>query len=179
MHELISENHAQIYGSIDDGTQSSSPPVFVLCDTCYWSATYFDKKRIPVGNCPQCNYYSNNRELTNFPIMSDESFAFCYNDKSGVELEFKRRLQKAISWNYSFFACPSILSLPVSIWLLIILTYSANPKFSLKFAATVHLTSNLMISHRWLCLNLRHQKEDQFLILRRGKYYQTEALQRR
>jgi hypothetical protein len=30
-------------------------------------------------------------ELTSFPIMSNESFTFDYNDKCGVELEFKPR----------------------------------------------------------------------------------------
>jgi hypothetical protein len=69
---------------------SSSPPVFVLCDTCYWCAIYFDKIRISRENkCLQCN--ANNNELSSFPIMSNESFTFIYNDKRGVELEFKAR----------------------------------------------------------------------------------------
>jgi len=69
---------------------SSSPPVFILCDTCYWCATYFDKTRISrEKKCPQCN--ANNNELSSFPIMPNESFIFDYNDKRGVELEFKLR----------------------------------------------------------------------------------------
>ena len=68
----------------------SSLPVFVLCDTCYWCATYLDKTRIPEENsCPQCD--ANNNELTSFPIMSNESFTFDYSDKRGVELEFRHR----------------------------------------------------------------------------------------
>ena len=68
----------------------SSLPIFVLCDTCYWCATYFDKTKIPIdNNCPQCN--ANNNELTSFPVVSNESFTFDYNDKRGVELEFKPR----------------------------------------------------------------------------------------
>jgi len=67
-----------------------SQPIFILCDSCYWCATYMDKNRIPGKNrCPQCN--ANNNELTSLPIMSNESFAFDYNDKRGVELEFKHR----------------------------------------------------------------------------------------
>jgi len=90
--ELMSENQSQLYGRIDDNNRSSSPPIFVLCDSCYWSATYFYKNRIPMGNCPQCNNYKNNNgRLTTFPVMSDELFIFRHNDKSGVELEFKRR----------------------------------------------------------------------------------------
>ena len=73
-----------------DRSSSSSPPIFILCDSCYWCATYFDKTRTPVDNtCPQCG--ANNNELTSFPIMSNEAFTFDYNDKHGVELEFKAR----------------------------------------------------------------------------------------
>ena len=65
-------------------------PLFFLFDTCSWFATYFDKIRIPIDNtCPRCN--ANNNELTSFSIMSNESFTFDYNDKHGVELEFKPR----------------------------------------------------------------------------------------
>ena len=50
----------------------SSTPVFILCDRCYWCATYFNNARMPTDNiCPQCN--SNNNELTSFPIVSNES----------------------------------------------------------------------------------------------------------
>lgn len=75
------ESHAQL---------SSQSPIFILCDMCYWCATYFDKTRIPIDNtCPRCN--ANNNELTSFPIMSNESFAFDHNPKRGVESEFKPR----------------------------------------------------------------------------------------
>jgi len=67
-------------------------PIFILCDSCYWCATYFDKTRTPVDNiCLQCGAINN--ELTSFPIMSNEAFTFDYNDKRGVELEFKARLK--------------------------------------------------------------------------------------
>jgi predicted Zn-ribbon and HTH transcriptional regulator len=69
---------------------SSSSPIFILCDKCYWCATYFDKSRISGENrCPQCD--ANSNELTSFPIMSNESFTFDHNDKRGIELEFKPR----------------------------------------------------------------------------------------
>jgi predicted Zn-ribbon and HTH transcriptional regulator len=74
----------------DGGSSSQLPPIFILCETCRWCATYFDKTTIPRDNiCPQCR--ANNDELTSFPIMSNESFTFDYNDKRGVELEFKPR----------------------------------------------------------------------------------------
>jgi hypothetical protein len=66
------------------------PSIFVLCDKCYWCATYLDKSKLPSdNNCLGCN--SNNNELTSFPIMSNESLIFNYNDKRGVELQFKLR----------------------------------------------------------------------------------------
>ena len=64
--------------------------IFILCDTCYWCATYFDKTRIPMDNvCPRCS--ANNNELTSFPIMSNESFTFDHNPKRGIEFKFKPR----------------------------------------------------------------------------------------
>jgi hypothetical protein len=61
-----------------------SPPIFILCDICYWCATYFYKTRLPLDNkCPQCNNACNN-ELIISSIMSNESIAFDYNDKHGV-----------------------------------------------------------------------------------------------
>lgn len=81
------------YGSRDGILDRSPPPIFILCDTCYWCATYFDKTRIPKNNiCPQCD--TNNDELSSMPIMHNESFTFDYNDKRGVELEFKPRSQQ-------------------------------------------------------------------------------------
>ena len=68
----------------------SSLPIFILCDRCYWCATYFNNIRISVdNNCPQCN--ANSNELASFPIASNESFTFGYNHKLGAEMEFNLR----------------------------------------------------------------------------------------
>ena len=81
-------------GLIDKIRDQLSPPIFVLCDTCYWCATYRDKTRMPVDNtCPQCG--SKNSELTSFPIISNEAFTFDYSDKRGVELEFRPRPKRS------------------------------------------------------------------------------------
>ena len=64
--------------------------LFILCNKCLWSATYFDKNRLPYENkCPLCG--TNNNELSSLPIMSNESFAFSYDAKRGLEIEFKPR----------------------------------------------------------------------------------------
>ncbi len=57
--------------------------IFVLCATCHWCATYFDKSRIS-NKCLICG----NTAISNFPILLDEEFTFNYNEKRGVELEF-------------------------------------------------------------------------------------------
>ena len=81
---IISKTHDHI-------RSPPSIPIFILCDACYWCATYVDKTIIPAdNNCPQCGA-NNNNELTSFPIMSNESFTFDYNDKRGVEMEFKNK----------------------------------------------------------------------------------------
>ena len=90
---LINYDSPSLIAKVSDRSASSSPPIFILCDNCYWCVTYLDKTRIPSENrCPKCN--ANNDELTSFPIMTNESFTFDHNDKRGVELEFKHR-QKA------------------------------------------------------------------------------------
>jgi phage FluMu protein Com len=68
---------------------SNSLPIFVLCDRCYWCATFLNKARISRDNlCPECATLN---KFSSFPILPNESFTFEYTDKRGVELEFKNR----------------------------------------------------------------------------------------
>jgi hypothetical protein len=64
------------YGSVDS--------IFILCESCYWCATYFDKTRVPNNKCPICG----NTSISTFPILPNEEFTFNYSEKCGVELEF-------------------------------------------------------------------------------------------
>jgi hypothetical protein len=69
-------------------TSGSQPPVFVLCESCHWCATYLDKARLPLDNeCPQCS----SDMLSSFPILSTEAFTFDYSETRGGEVEFRRR----------------------------------------------------------------------------------------
>jgi hypothetical protein len=62
--------------------------VFILCDTCYWSATYCTQSMLPAEDrCPSCQ----NTQLSSFAILSNESFILNYSEKRGLELEFKSR----------------------------------------------------------------------------------------
>jgi len=71
------------------GSVPKQQSIFLLCERCYWCTTYIDKTRLPADNkCQQC---SNTDMLSSFPVLSNESFSFDYNEKRGVELEFKPR----------------------------------------------------------------------------------------
>ena len=65
---------------------ASAPSIFMLCETCYWCATYLDKMKV-IDKCPTCSAVV----LSSFPIMPDESFTFSYDAKRGVELDFGKR----------------------------------------------------------------------------------------
>lgn len=67
----------------------SLPSTFILCDECYWCATYLDKTRIPIDNkCPECH---STDQLSSLVIMCNESFIFNCNDSCGVDLKFNHR----------------------------------------------------------------------------------------
>ncbi len=60
--------------------------IFILCDTCFWCATYFGNFMVPAEDrCPSCL----ETELSSFPILPDESFSFDHTQKRGVELKFE------------------------------------------------------------------------------------------
>ncbi len=62
---------------------------FVICNSCYWCASYFeidDLKSSQTLGCHMCN--SCNTEL--IPISSNESFKINYNVTRGMEMEFYR-----------------------------------------------------------------------------------------
>lgn len=72
-------------------TQRKEKPIFILCDTCFWCATYFGNFMVPAEDrCPNCL----DTELSSFPILSNESFTFDYNEMRGVELNFHSRKKK-------------------------------------------------------------------------------------
>jgi hypothetical protein len=78
----MSTGESKKYGSVES--------LFVLCETCHWCATYFDKLRVPNNKCFICE----NNVISTFPILPNEKFTFSYNEKRGVELEFGLRKSK-------------------------------------------------------------------------------------
>ena len=73
----------------DSPILTKSAPVFVLCERCYWCATYLDTNRLLKEEkvdddnskiCPRCDAIDS---LSSFPILSNESFKFDYTVKRG------------------------------------------------------------------------------------------------
>jgi hypothetical protein len=64
---------------------------FVICNSCYWCASYFSIDDLESSSqelcCHLCNS-SHNTEL--IPISSNESFRIDYNVTRGMEIEFYR-----------------------------------------------------------------------------------------
>ena len=75
-------------------SQSIEKIYFVICNSCYWCASYFgidDLESLSgssshVLDCHICN--SQNTEL--IPISTDESFRIEYRQTKGMEMEFYR-----------------------------------------------------------------------------------------
>lgn len=66
--------------------------IFILCDSCYWSATFFGNLLLPErGECPNCQ----NVQLSSFPILPNESFVINHGGKRGIELKFTPRKKRA------------------------------------------------------------------------------------
>ena len=77
-------------------------PVFVLCERCYWCATYFDTNRIFKEDkasddddnsmiCPRCDSIDC---LSSFPIIPNKSFNFNYTIQRGLVLHFRLKKKK-------------------------------------------------------------------------------------
>ena len=73
----------------EKGKPKEKENIFILCHTCFWSVAYFGKFMLSVEDrCLICL----DTELSSFTILSNESFTFDYDQKSGVELKFGSRM---------------------------------------------------------------------------------------
>ena len=64
-------------------TSSKVSRQFLICDSCFWAASAIATRRHNVMTCPQCDAV-----LSCIPLADNESFAFSYDNKRGVELDF-------------------------------------------------------------------------------------------
>ena len=59
---------------------------FLLCESCFWCASYFSNYRRVVSKCPTCN----SNCVESMPISPDEVYSFNYDPKRGVTLSFSK-----------------------------------------------------------------------------------------
>jgi len=88
----ISSNTSNTYIEDNEILQPIDKIYFVICNSCYWCASYFGVYDLEslcgsssqVLDCHVCN--SHNTEL--IPISTDESFRIEYSQTKGMEMEF-------------------------------------------------------------------------------------------
>jgi hypothetical protein len=57
---------------------------FLLCESCFWCASYFNNYRKVVTDCPICG----NKKIESMPISHDEVHTSSHDPKRGVTLGF-------------------------------------------------------------------------------------------
>jgi hypothetical protein len=57
---------------------------FLICESCFWCASYFNNYMMVVTKCPLCG----NKNIESMPILLDEVHTFNYDPKRGVTLGF-------------------------------------------------------------------------------------------
>ena len=59
---------------------------FLLCESCFWCASYFNCYRKEVSKCPTCG----RANVESMPISHDEIYTFNYDHQRGVTLRFSK-----------------------------------------------------------------------------------------
>jgi hypothetical protein len=87
-------------GFIERKTRISDEIYFLICQSCFWSASYYitpkmfsrmtkvtkNISRADIAKCPSCI----EGNIESFPITENEEYKFDYDTKRGVILEFLR-----------------------------------------------------------------------------------------
>ena len=63
---------------------------FVICNSCYWCASYFSIDDLESSSQVLCCHLCNSHNTELIPISSNESFRIEYNVTRGMEMEFYR-----------------------------------------------------------------------------------------
>ena len=59
---------------------------FLLCESCFWCASYFNNYKKVVTKCPTCG----NDNVESMPISHDEVYTISHNPKRGITLGFSK-----------------------------------------------------------------------------------------
>ena len=57
---------------------------FLICESCFWCASFFNNYRMVVTKCPICG----NKKIESMPISHDEVHTSSHDPKHGVTLGF-------------------------------------------------------------------------------------------
>ena len=59
---------------------------FLLCESCFWCASYFNNYKKAVTKCPTCG----NDNVESMPISHDEVYTISHNPKRGITIGFSK-----------------------------------------------------------------------------------------
>ena len=67
---------------------------FVLCESCFWSATIFKsadkKKERIITTCPTC---FNDHSISLIPLVKEEVYELSFRPKGGLEIKFSKLIK--------------------------------------------------------------------------------------
>jgi hypothetical protein len=69
-----------------DGINSNNNRHFVLCESCFWSATIIFFDREDELTCPSCGY----KRVSRIPLAIDEEYRIKLSPSMGIEMSFSR-----------------------------------------------------------------------------------------
>ncbi len=61
---------------------------FLVCQSCFWCASYLYGCYKVAESCPLCGNTSSNNNIESIPISNQEAFKFEYNQLRGLSLNF-------------------------------------------------------------------------------------------
>ena len=67
----------------DDELSRRKKRLFLLCDSCYCSASALPTRKDDPFACPECH-----RPISILPLSDDESYRSCYEEYRNVDVEF-------------------------------------------------------------------------------------------
>ena len=66
---------------------------FVLCESCFWSATIFKsdkKKELIINTCPVC---FNDNSISLIPFAKKEAYDLSFRPKGGLDIKFSKLIK--------------------------------------------------------------------------------------
>jgi hypothetical protein len=87
--EASSVRNDQVVNFIGSKTRISNDIHFIMCQSCFWCASYINRSRLLMSidnKCPLCH----DSRIESMPISYDEIYRLNYNRTSGLVLKFLR-----------------------------------------------------------------------------------------